>query len=51
MNLHELIQYVLNDLGPSLRAVWPELSLCAAIVLLLLARMIFPMRKAPGLPY
>ena len=40
-----------NDLGPSLRAVWPELSLCAAIVLLLLARMIFPTRKASGLPY
>ena len=42
VNLHELIQYVLKDLGPSLHAVWPELSLCAAIVLLLLARMIFP---------
>ena len=52
MNLHELIQhYVLNDVGPSLRAVWPELSLCAAIVLVLLARMIFPPRKASGLPY
>ena len=51
VNLHELIQYVLKDLGPSLRAVWPELSLCAAIVLLLLARMIFPTRKASGLPY
>ena len=51
MNLHELIQYVLKDLGPSLHAVWPELSLCAAIVLLLLARMVFPTRKAPGLPY
>ncbi len=51
MNLHELIQYVLKDLGPSLHAVWPELSLCAAIVLLLLARMIFPARKASGLPY
>jgi len=51
VNLHELIQYVLKDLGPSLHAVWPELSLCAAIVLLLLARMVFPTRKAPGLPY
>ena len=51
MNLHELIQYVLKDLGPSLRAVRPELSLCAAIVLLLLARMIVPARKASGLPY
>ena len=51
MNLHELIQYVLKDLGPSLHAVWPELSLAAAIVLLLLARMIFPARKAAGLPY
>ena len=51
MNLHELIEYVLHDLGPSLHAVWPELSLCAAIVLLLLARMIFPARKASGLPY
>ncbi|MEI8372715.1 MAG: NADH-quinone oxidoreductase subunit N [Planctomycetota bacterium] len=49
MNLHELIQYVLKDIGPSLGAVWPELSLCAAIVLVLLARMIFP--KASGLPY
>ena len=51
MNLHELIQYVLKDLGPSLHAVLPELSLCAAIVLLLLARMIFPTRKTSGLPY
>ncbi len=49
MNLHELIQYVVKDIGPSLGAVWPELSLCAAIVLVLLARMIFP--KASGLPY
>ena len=51
MNLHKLIQYVLQDLGPSLRAVWPELSLCAAIVLLLLARMIFPTRKSSGRAY
>ncbi len=51
MNLHELIAYVLSNLGPSLSAVLPELSLCAAIVLLLLTRMIFPTRKAPGLPY
>jgi len=49
VNLHELIQYVLKDIGPSLGAVWPELSLSAAIVLVLLARMIFP--KASGLPY
>ena len=51
MNLHELIQYVLKDLGPSLSAVLPELSLCAAIVLLLLARMIVPARMSSGLPY
>ncbi|MGA2254019.1 MAG: hypothetical protein ABSG53_05100, partial [Thermoguttaceae bacterium] len=51
MNLPELIEYVLNDLGRSLQAVWPELSLCAAIVLVLLARMIFSTRKASGLPY
>jgi NADH-quinone oxidoreductase subunit N len=51
VNLYELIDYVLRDLGPSLRAVWPELSLCATIVLLLLARMIFPPRKVPGLPF
>ena len=51
MNLHELLQYVLKDLGPSLHAVWPEMLICAAIVLLLLARMIFPVRKTSGLPY
>ena len=51
MNLHELIQYVLNNLQPSLEAVWPELSLSAAIVLLLLARMIVPPRKGSLLPY
>ncbi len=49
MNLHELIQDVLQDLVPSLHAVRPELSLCTAIVLVLLARMIFPARKT--LPY
>jgi len=51
VNLPELIEYVLHDLGLSLQAFWPELSLCAAIVLVLLARMIVPTRKAPGLPY
>jgi NADH-quinone oxidoreductase subunit N len=49
--LHELIQHVLQDLGPSLSAVCPELTLGTAIVLLLLARMIVPARKASGLPY
>jgi NADH-quinone oxidoreductase subunit N len=51
VNLHTLIENVCNDLGPSLGAVWPELSLCATIVLLLLLRMIVPLRKASGLPY
>lgn len=51
MNLHELIQYVLADLGPSLRAVLPELMLCAAILLVLLGRMIVPVREAPALAW
>jgi NADH:ubiquinone oxidoreductase subunit 2 (subunit N) len=51
VNLHDLLHYVLNDLGPSLRSVGPELSLCAAIMLVLLARMIVPARKFAWLPY
>jgi len=51
VNLSELIEYTLNDLVRSLHAFWPELSLCTAIVLVLLARMVFPARKASGLPY
>ena len=51
MNFHALIQYVLIDLGPSLLAVRPELMLCAAILLVLLGRMIVPLRKAPALSW
>jgi NADH-quinone oxidoreductase subunit N len=51
VNLHDLIHYVLNDLGPSLHVVRPELTLCATIIAVLLARMLFPVRKAPSLPY
>jgi NADH-quinone oxidoreductase subunit N len=51
VNLHERIAYLVNDLGPSLQAVSPELSLVCAIVLLLLGRMVFPTRKTLSLPY
>jgi NADH-quinone oxidoreductase subunit N len=50
VNLHDRIHYLVTDIGPSLHAVWPELTLTAAIVMILLARMVFPPRKAPGLP-
>ncbi len=51
MNLHDQIQYLLTDLVPSLRAFCPELALSVAIVVLLLARMIFLPRKTPGLAW
>jgi len=51
VNLHDLIQSVLNDLGPSLIAVWPEMLLCAAILLVLLGRMVVPLHKAPALSF
>ena len=42
MNLHNLVDSLLNDtLKISLPAFWPELALCATIVLLLLVR-VFP---------
>ena len=47
MTFHDLLQQALNQsFGASLLAFRPELILCAAIVLILLARMLLPQWKA-----
>jgi len=46
MSFYDLIQSVIDDtLGPSLAAFAPELTICATIVLLLLARMLLSARS------
>ncbi|MGA2616148.1 MAG: NADH-quinone oxidoreductase subunit N [Thermoguttaceae bacterium] len=46
VTFHELLQSVMANLGPSLRAFRPEIVLCATILLLLLVRMVLPRWKA-----